>query len=132
MPISYRIDRDLNLLTVVGTGPVTDEDLAEYKGKLTADPDLAYVTREISDFRAANIAVSPKRIPEVARLHEEVFAGGQATRCAVLVASDLLYGLVRMYAQCIGRGDHEVAPFRTVEEARAWLDLPAEECEGGD
>jgi hypothetical protein len=83
MPITYRIDRDLRLLTVVGTGEIRDEDLRSYKDVLTSDPDLASVTREISDFRGTSFSVSPKRLPDVAGPHEEVFTGASSTKCAV-------------------------------------------------
>lgn len=126
MPISYRIDKALGLLTVVGSGEVRDEDLVSYKSTLMSDPDLENVTLEISDFRGTSFTVSPKRLPDVAKLHEDVFAGKRPTKCAVLVSSELQYGLVRMYAQCIGRQGHEVTPFRTMEEAREWLGLPGE------
>ena len=89
MPISYRIDKDLGLLTVIGSDSITDEDIVAYKNALQADADLPHVTKEISDFRETSYAVSPKRIPDVARLHEEVFGEAQSTRCAVLVSSDL-------------------------------------------
>ena len=124
MPISHRIDRELGLLTVVGTGAIRDEDLSAYKDSLMSDPELRHVTRELSDFRGTSFSISTKGLPDVARLHEEIFAGGASTKCAVLVSSNLQYGLVRVYAQCIGRQGHEVAPFRTMAEAREWLGLP--------
>ncbi len=124
MPISHRIDRELGLLTVIGTGTIRDGDLAAYKNSLTSDPDLRHVTRELSDFRGTSFSISAKGLPDVARLHDEIFAGVESTKCAVLVSSDLQYGLVRVYAQCVGRQGHEVAPFRTMAEAREWLGLP--------
>ena len=131
MPVSYRIDKGLGLLTVVGNGVVTDNDLAACKDSLLSEPDLQYVTLELSDFRGSSFAVSPKGLPDIARLHHEIFASGRATRCAVVVSSDLQYGLVRVYAQCIGPQGHEVAPFYTMFEARQWLGLPtaAEEAQ---
>lgn len=125
MPIEYDIDLELGLLAVVGTGTITDDDLTRYKDALASDPRRSYVTREISDFRSAIFSVSPARMPEVAKLHGEVFAGGRPTKCAVLVSGDLMYGLVRMYAHCIAPQGHEVVPFRDVDEAREWLGIPA-------
>ena len=126
MPISYRIDRELGLLTVLGTGVVTDDDLSACKDLLVSDPELQYVTLELSDFRGTSFAVSPKGLPDVARLHDEVFSDARSTRCAVVVSSNLQYGLVRVYAQCIGRQGHEVMPFHTMSEAREWLGVTAD------
>ena len=124
MPISYRIDESLGLLIVKGIGSITDDDVAGHKDALVGDPNLRFVQRELSDFTEATFAISSKRIPAVARLHQEVFAGVSCIKRAVLVSSDLQYGLVRMYAQCLAPSGHEVAPFREVAEARKWLGLP--------
>ena len=51
MPVSYSIDKKLGLLTVVGSGTVTAEDLSACRDSLRSEPELQYVTRELSDFR---------------------------------------------------------------------------------
>ena len=124
MAISYHIDRDLALLTVEAVGEIAEQDIQQYKTALTDDPDLRSVTREICDIREAALSISPTRMAEVAGLHRDVFAGVGSTMCAVIVSSDLLYGLLRMYAQCVGPLGHEVLPFRDIAEARKWLGLP--------
>jgi hypothetical protein len=126
MPISYRIDKDLGLLTVVGSGTVTDEDISACKDSLKSEPELRHVTRDLTDFRGTSFTISPKGLPSLAKLHESALADAAETRCAVVVSNDLQYGLVRVYAQCVARLGHEVAPFRTMAEAREWLGLPAE------
>jgi len=128
MPISFRIDKRLGLLTTTGTGEVTDEEMKEYGERLRSDPDLAHVTREISDFRGAKVSVMPLRLAEIARMHTRAFSAGQRTRCAVLVSSELVYGFVRMYAVCAEPLGHEVHPFRSMAEAREWLGLEREDA----
>jgi hypothetical protein len=125
MPISYHIDRDLGLLVVKAVGAIRDKDVQRYKSALMDDPNLECVRKEICDFREATVAMSPERMGEVARVHEAVFDGVGSTMCAVIVSSDLLYGLVRMYTHCVGGLGHEVLPFRDVPEALEWLGLPA-------
>lgn len=127
MPISYRIESDLGLLTVTATGEISDNDLQAYKTALMDDPNLHCVSREICDFREAMFSDSSLSMVDAARLHQGVFAAVGSTKCAVIVANDLLYGLVRMYTQCVGRLGHEVLPFRGVREAREWLGLPVDD-----
>lgn len=124
MSISYHIDRDLGLLTVKAEGEISDQDIQQYRVALMDDSDLLCVTKELCDLREVALAISPSRMTEVAGLHRDVFVGVGSTMCAVIVSSDLLYGLLRMYAQCVGPLGHEVLPFREVAEAREWLGLP--------
>lgn len=43
-------------------------------------------------------------------------------RRAIVVASDLQYGLARMFAQLVEPAGQEVRPFRDIDEARRWVE----------
>ena len=49
------------------------------------------------------------------------------TRCAIVVASDVEFGLGRMYATLSDEGPMKTRIFRSIEDAEAWLAEP--DCE---
>ncbi len=124
MAVSYRIDKALGLLVVVGRGAITDQEIGEYAETVAADPDLACVRMELADFRDAEFTVSPAGITRLAGLDRERLASLGEVKRALVVSNDLQYGLVRMYGQYLALAGHQVMPFRDMEEAREWLGVP--------
>ncbi len=126
MPISYKIDRDLFLLSMQASGTITESDILEYRNALQSDPDREFIKREICDLRGAEIGISWKRMDEMAQYHGDLLFSVGTTMCAVVVSGDVLFGLVNMYAQQPGRHGHTVLPFRDIARAREWLGLTGE------
>jgi len=56
MPIAYRIDKSLALMTIVWDGPITAADWREHLRETFADPDWPGVLRNLTDLRSADLS----------------------------------------------------------------------------
>lgn len=120
MPITYDLDPDADLLTSVFTGNVSPREILDFYDELRASPDFRPGIRQIAEFRVLESNWSPADMKEV--VVREPF--GPGAHRAFVGPADLIYGLSRMYsslAETMGEGG-TIRVFRTVEEARAWLE----------
>jgi hypothetical protein len=121
MSIDYRIDKSLGLLVLTGRGSIQVEDINACFERLLEDPDYSFVRQELADFREASFTLDPGDVRKLAQSTRGRPAGHRIDRRAILVASDLQYGLARMFSQLVAPSGQDVQPFRDMEEARAWL-----------
>lgn len=56
MPIAYRIDKPLALMTTVWDGPITAADWREHLNATFAEPDWPGVLRNLTDLRSADLS----------------------------------------------------------------------------
>jgi len=56
MPIAYRIDKSLALMTIVWDGPITAAEWREHLRETFADPDWPGVLRNLTDLRSADLS----------------------------------------------------------------------------
>jgi hypothetical protein len=120
VPIVYHIDREEGLLTSLFTGNVSPQDILEFYDELRESPDFRPDIRQIAEFRVDEAEWGPEDMKEV--VVREPF--GPGAHRAFVGPVDLIYGLSRMYssfAETMGEGG-TIRVFRTVEEARVWLD----------
>jgi hypothetical protein len=122
MPLDYRIDGDM--ITIIASGKVAPGQFDALIGRLRSDPAWSEVTRELSDFRNAEFSVSPDSITQLAR--QDATRLPNVLRRAVVVSTDLQYGLARMYCSLMSRSGQDVRPFRDVDAARRWLESGVE------
>ena len=108
-------------------GVVTDEDILQVARAVAEDPRIGPDSREILDLREVERAdVTRDGIRAAAEVdlgHPGKFVG---SRTAIVATRDAHYGLARMYASLtVAMGaPTRVRVFRTVEEAKAWLQAP--------
>jgi hypothetical protein len=125
VPISYEIDATTGVLNSVFTGKVGPRELLDWYDELQRHPDFRPDLTQIAEFRMSEADWTPDEMKEV--VTREPF--GPGARRAFVGPVDLIYGLARMYstfAETMGQGG-QIEVFRTVEEARAWIDaLPKE------
>jgi hypothetical protein len=122
MPLDYRIDKSLGLLLLTGRGPIQAEDIDACFERLLADPDYSAVRKELADFREASFSFQPDDVKKLAKSTRERPLETQIERRAIVVVSELQYGLARMFSQLVAPSGQEVQPFRDINEARRWLD----------
>jgi len=116
MPIEYKIDASQQTVQITCHGEVTAQDIFQVRGRLQSDP------RFHTDFSAlietsglARFGVSWDLLNGLR--HEDPFSG--KSRRAVVAPASLAFGLARMYQGL--RRDPNFAVFRTVDEAREWI-----------
>jgi hypothetical protein len=119
MPCRYEIDRPAGVVRVRLYGDVTDEDLLDADLELRADSGFDPKLDEIVDTSDGGEAkVTPNGIRELVK-RPPLFA--PSSRRAIVVGTDLGFGLARIFQA--RRGDHagEIRVFRTLSEAEVWL-----------
>ena len=124
MPADFIIDTDLGVVFSCGSGALSYADTVGHMNRLTSDARFRPDFRQIMDFREATpVQITSAEILELAE--REVF--GPCSRRAFVVASDLQFGLCRMFGlHREARGEPTIRIFRDMPEAIAWIEVPAE------
>lgn len=120
MPYRLVVHADLGTVFTQGLGEVTHQEVLAFRRELVDTDGFAPSFRQILDLRLARYAPKLEALRELA--DDDPFA--PESRRALVVADDLQYGLARIYGTlCAARGK-DLRPFRTLEEACLWLDVP--------
>jgi hypothetical protein len=129
MPIDYSIDHSRRLVIAKGSGVFTDDDVFGYQRSVWSRPDVAGYDELVDMTDVTEIALpSPNRVRDLA---DEAAAMDRATgggKFAIVAPQDVAYGLGRMYEanrELTGKSTKQVAVFRTMPEALAFLGLPS-------
>jgi hypothetical protein len=122
VPIRYEIDPEKRLVVTTVTGSVSVAQMLEYQRTLASDPRYRPDFRALSDYTQAEPFKATG--DDIWRL-AEAMPVAQGARRAMLVASDLHYGLGRIAQSVSERPGVAVAVFRDRAEAMAWLDAEA-------
>ena len=122
MPMSYSIDKQRHLVLTRCWGVLSDADLLAHKAQLASDPDFHASMGQLSDVRAIErLAVTTEGV-KLMVAHDTANAdrvGGH--RMALVVASDEVFGMARMYGQRSEAGAQGVGVFRSITDAKVWL-----------
>jgi hypothetical protein len=120
VPIVHTIDAARRVVQSRLWDVVTETDAWGSAAALMNDPSFDPTFAQLADMREVkDVDVSTRTVRELALIH--IFAP-QARR-ALVVASDLQYGIGHMTASFAEGGDQQVAVFRTVAEAERWLGI---------
>lgn len=119
MPITYRIFGAEPFVLSTALGNVSDADLLTHQRELMSDPKFDPSYPQLDDLRDADMeSVSADCIQTLARTH---VASRRPAKRALLVGSDVAYGLARML-QALREGSRpEIQVFRDVDQALGWL-----------
>jgi len=113
------------LVRVTWGGRVTDAGLAHYLRSVQQDPALGD-HHELLDCRpVSEVHVTNEGLRELARLAAATDVPGAVGRVAIVADAPLSFGLARMYQsfrEVSDRSTREVGVFRTLEEARSFLE----------
>jgi len=119
MPTSYKIDQARRLVLSEGSGLLTMPDLLAHQDKLAGDPDFSADYSQLYDLtQVTDVEVTPNDLRRLAQ--RSVFLPN--ARRAVLVSSDVLFGLSRMFEMFReSLGETGIRVFRDHAEALAWV-----------
>jgi hypothetical protein len=119
MPISYSVDTENRLVLSRAWGPLSNTDLHSYYHALAIDRLFRPDFRELLDLTAVlQFLVDSKVLAEIAAW--PTFRA--ATRRAIVAASDVAFGLSRMFATYAEIAGQSVSVFREACTAEAWLE----------
>ena len=118
MPAEYRIDRSKRLIHSRAWGVMTDQDLVANRTALFADPGFSPDFDQLYDLSE----VTEVKVSSTVLLHLAMSSRfSPLARRAVVVTSDVAYGMARMYAMLTGHED-TIQVFRDRPSAVQWLE----------
>ena len=119
MPAYFKIDRERRLVMSTFSGVFTLADGLSHQEKLLRDPDFASSFSQLLDCtHVTKIELEPEDVRTLAQ--KAIFSSN--SRRAILVSSDLAFGLARMFV--IFReslGEKGVCVFHDLEGALYWV-----------
>jgi hypothetical protein len=126
VPLDYRIDHKQRLVHVTAHGVITADALFAYQKAAWSDPAIAEYD-ELADMSGVEDveAPSPSNVSALAGFSARMDASAKPTKLAIVARDDLLFGLGRMYQayrEMKPGSNKEVAVFRSMPEALAWLE----------
>lgn len=119
MGISYQIVEDVVFSNIEATSSL--DDVRAYLVAVLADPAYRAGMPSLVDCRKVTALLSPAELRAIAAEIASITTAPVAGRCAVLAASDVVFGLVRTYEAYSEGAPIEVRAFRDYDEAMAWL-----------
>ena len=126
MPAGYTIDLERSLVLSRGWGVLTDRELLAHVRALTADPRFAQNFCQLGDLRdVTDVQITAATIREMVRLNP-FWAGA---RRALVVTSDVVFGMARMYQILRDESPDELEIFREMDGALQWLGVDDEKAE---
>jgi hypothetical protein len=125
MPFGYTIDLSRRLVLSRGWGILTELEILRHVHLLTADPRFEPSMRQLADFRAVtDLELDADTIRQLASLSPF----GAGSQRALLVGSDVAYGMARMFQIMREDSPDELNVFRGFSSALDWLGLAHEEA----
>jgi hypothetical protein len=123
MPIVHTIDPERRVVQSRLWDVVTETDAWGSAAALMNDPSFDPTFSQLADMREMKqVEVDQSTVRELAVMR--IFA--PESKRALVVASDLQYGIGRMTTSYAESGDQQIAIFRTVAEAERWLGIARE------
>jgi len=124
MPIEHRIDPTARLVTSAHIGIVPDDEFLRSYRELFQRPGFSREFDHFVDLRQTTSAVrSVGALRQLAEFMKAQYRKGVAAlpRTAIVAPQDISFGLSRLYEALTDALTGDVAVFREVDEARAWL-----------
>ena len=119
MGVAYSVDGERRMVCSRGWGVLTTDDLRGLYRVMLTDPRIRPGFRQLADWRdITTMSVDQFAVREAAQTH--VF--GDHMRRAIVVASDVAYGIARMFASYSDAAGQDVEVFRDMASAQLWLE----------
>lgn len=120
MPHAYVLDEAHSLVLSRAWGALTDQELLSHLTTFANDPRFRPTFHQLADLReVTNLAVTSSGIRYQVR--ESPFAAG--SQRALVVSSDVAFGMARMFQILHDESAGDVEVFRNLDDALAWLGL---------
>jgi hypothetical protein len=120
MPGSYTIDLARSLVLTRGWDLVMEREILAHVRALIADPRFARNFHQLIDLRdVTNVQFTASTVEELVRLNPF----GAGARRAVVITSDVVFGMARMYQILSDESPDELQIFRKMDDALQWLGI---------
>ncbi len=99
MPMTYRIDHDMKVVRMKGSGTLTDEELVSCISRLRQDPELPFGLPTISDLRQVDILeVTYEGFQKVAEIMVDTDQRRGPVRVAMVVLKESDVAMAKLYS----------------------------------
>ncbi len=125
MPIEFHCDHGKRLVLAKAYGILTEEEIFGYQREVWSREEIIGYDEVIDMSEVEKIeSAQSNRIKDLAALAASMDSRSTRTKFAIVATTDYAFGLGRMYEAhrtMNDRSTKEVAVFRTMEEALAWI-----------
>jgi hypothetical protein len=121
MPITYSIDRDANLITTIGSGNVTLDEVREHFDELVLVLPHAQRLDVLLDLTRCTSLPGLYELRAVVQHMDSFGERLRFGRCAIVATRELLYGLLRVFEIYAGSKFEHIRVFRSEMDAKEWL-----------
>jgi hypothetical protein len=119
MPLFSKIEKARKLVISTGSGVLTMADALAYQDKLQQDPEFDPSFSQLLDF--THVTKVELETEDIRRLAQRSLFSTDSRR-AILVSSDVAYGLARMFEVLReSLGEKGIQVFRNLDEALDWV-----------
>jgi hypothetical protein len=112
-------DHVRNEILATAVGPINYEDIRAHLIKERDERGLSY--SELIDARNAVLHVTSAEVQQIVSFLRELSQNARLGSAAVLVSTDVAYGMVRMLGMLV-EDVCKILPFRDEQKARSWLE----------
>lgn len=126
MPYSIRSHDNLGCICIKWSGAFSAAEGAAYYREIADHEDYRRGASLFHDVRLVDADVPSTEIRKVALGGPRDASPSGVRKIAVLAPADLTFGMMRMLAAMRERPGLELSVFRDLEDAKAWLELPAD------
>ena len=122
MPVTYRIDRELNRILTRCSGETMLKEVLGHFAELEVDPDVPPHADVLLDLRDIT------NLPNVGQIRAAAERAGDASRkvgfgaCAIVVGTEAWFGMARVFEAFTEAHFERSSVFRSIEAAEVWLD----------
>lgn len=121
MPIEHRVDVNANLLRVRRWGAVSTQDEEQAFASRKSDPLIVPGIPVLVDSTGVEPPDSPEVVKYIADCTTRIAADLRCGPLAIVVATDVQFGMARMYQAFTDLAHPRTCVFRSEPEALAWL-----------
>ena len=120
----FQIEPAVHCIFVRWSGWVSKVRLASLIHDIESDPAFIPGFNRFLDFREAMLDLPTADLRSIAEFEMQLAMTARFKNTAVLVASDLNYGMMRIVMALADMSDRSFRPFLELDRARDWLKLP--------
>lgn len=121
MPISVRIDIKQGVVFRVIKGSVTVDEIIESFSSVLKDDNYRPGMKTLTDMREVVHSATPEDVKRIAGFILEQMSTIGSLKAAVVVSTDVSFGMTQILRALVDRGSTDIRVFRDMEEAMSWL-----------
>ena len=126
MPYILKSNDALGCIFIRWSGTFSSEEGAAHYREIAGYESFQRGSHLFHDARLVDVGVPTSEIEKVATAASPKVDSGVVRKVAILASSDVGFGMMRMLASMRERPGLVLNVFRDLEEAKAWLGLPAD------